>query len=279
MCFERNGTNLIYEDETQNGKLLSDYERTWFDPDGGRFDYGPEKKTAKIHNLSYMGPYSAEIIDGLSLKITSEYDYELGLQTQRFFRLDPGSGRVSIVQTMKNISASIKEYFFWGRTLVKSGGILFTTLNPDSIHPAKWGRYIWGEPLNFKNDPHDRGVETRNGLFALSTTELTNEKYGVDSIDGWMAYAYKGLLLIKSYRHFDLERYGEDFGLKNIFYVKKGVFAEMEPVSPMKKLNPGEEYSYAEDWILLEYLPAGEVEFEAHLAADYIKREIEKGRF
>ena len=34
--------------------------------------------------------------------------------------------------------------------------------------------------------------------------------------------------------------------------VRKATFAEMEAVSPMVKLLPGEEYTYSENWYFLE---------------------------
>lgn len=251
--YERKGLNIIYEDRSQDGLMLPDFEKKFFDPDGGRFDYGPERLTEKIHGISFLGPYEGEIIDQYTLQITSREDSKLGLLSTRIFQLEPQTGKLKITRSMKNISGQDREYFFWGRTLVKAEGKLIVPVNEDSKLPQKWGRYIWGDPDTFECDLHDKGVSLKNGLFILDTKKAENEKYGVDSSDGWMAYQSQGLLFIKKYKHYEDKKYGESFGLTNIFYIKKSVFAEMEPVSPMEKLLPGEDFSYSETWYLLEH--------------------------
>jgi len=217
MVFERNGINLIYEDPLQDGLVLKDYIQKPFDPDGGRFDYGQEEKTQQLHAHTYMGQWLAEPISEYSLKISSLSDTKLGIQSVRIFDLYPGSPCLKITQSMKNISNESTEYFFWGRTLVKPEGKLFMPVNPESIHPDKWGRYIWGEPEQFLSDSNDQGVSVKDGILSIIPLNAKNEKYGTDSHEGWMAYGYKSLLFVKKYDYFPELRYGEKYGLTSIF--------------------------------------------------------------
>lgn len=270
MTYERNGINVIYENSEQDGKLLADYLGNKFDPDGGRFDYGQEQETRNKHALTYMGEWHGEIINDHCLKITSQPDTLLGILSERIFELDTAGSRLSITQKMKNISSEPISYFFWGRTLIKLGGKLITPLKPDSSIPGKWGRYIWGNPVKFETDSLDPGVQVKNNLLSLIPTAAGNEKYGTDAEAGWMAYGYKGLLFIKKYRFNENISYTEHFNQTNIFYTNKKLFAEMEPISPTVLLNPGEEYSYPENWYLVEYPPAWEIDFEVEKAAQLI---------
>jgi len=276
MKYERNGINVIYENRDQDGLMLHDYIEQKFDPDGGRFDYGQEQVTKDLHSQTYMGKWTGEIISRLCLKITSLPDSALGILSTRVFELDPESARLRITQTMKNISDKSTDYFFWGRTLVKPEGKLFMPINPESRFPDKWGRYIWGDPEIFESDPEDPGVEIKNGIFSLIPQKAGNEKYGTDSHKGWMAYGYKSLMFIKKYEYFPNQKYTEKYGLTNILYTNK-LFAEMEPVSPAALLKPGEIYSYAEDWFLLEYSACQEINFDVIRAREFLGSKLTSG--
>ena len=278
MVYERNNINVIYENPTQDGLLLVDYMKEGFDPDGARFDYGQERITSGIHATTFLGPYTGTILSDFSLKITSIADLELGILTTRVFTLDPYSSRLNIIQTMKNISEKPVRYFFWGRTLVKIGGKLFMPLNPCSLYPDKWGRYIWGDVDKFESDSTDQGVEIKGCIFSLIPGDAKNDKYGNDSQAGWMAYGYKSLLFIKKYDFNPEASYTEDFGQTNIFYCKKYAFAEMEPLSPTAELRPGDEYSFKEDWYLFNYRECNEVSFDVNAASEFIQNRINNGK-
>jgi hypothetical protein len=266
MVYERGGINIIYEDSLQDGKLFKEYLEGGVNPDGGRFDYGQEKITRKLHKLTYIGPWEGEIVDEHTLKITSQPDTTLGLLSTRLFRLDPQSSQLTVTQTMENISSETTEYFFWGRTLVKLGGKLFMPLNPESVIPGRWGRYIWGDNESFETDPGDPGVDIQGDIFSLDPVLAGNSKYGTDAKDGWMAYGYKGLLFVKKYEYDETMEYTELYNLTNIFFTNRKKYAEMEPVSPTPFLKPGEKYRYTEKWYLEEYPPANNNQFDVNEA-------------
>jgi len=273
MVFERDGINLIYENPEQDGLLLEDFLKLGFDPDGGRFDYGQERQTQDKHSLTFMGKWQAEILSEHYLKLTSAPDYALGILSTRTFELDPKSPCLRIIQTMKNISSKPSNYFFWGRTLVKPEGKLIMPVNPESNIPGYWGRYIWGDPEQFLIDENDKGVSLKDGIFSLIPLNAENEKYGTDSMDGWMAYGYKSILFVKKYDFQPKAEYGELYGLTNIFYTNKR-FAEMEPVSALAHLSPEEEISYAEDWYLLDYPECKSNDFDAKDCSEYLLKMI-----
>ncbi len=218
-----------------------------------------------------MGPWEAKVLNENSLQITSLPDQNLGILSTRTFTLDPQESHLKVIQTMKNISESPTDYFFWGRTLVKLGGLLFMPLNPQSEIQGQWGRYIWGRPVVYGHDPDDKGVIIKDKFFCLDPETASSEKYGNDSQAGWMAYGYKSLLFVKKNGYFPKSKYTEHYGQTNVFYTNRKTFAEMEPISPTAFLMPGEEYSYEEDWFLLEYLPCFEKGFDVFAAAKFIE--------
>ena len=266
MVFKRNSVNFMWEDENINGKGLGDS----FSPDAGRFDYGPEKEVREIHDITWRGPYTAEIIDDYTLKITSLEDTVMRIQTTRLFELDSVHPYLKITQTMTNISDGNTNYYFWGRTLIPVGGKLFSPVNPESALEDQWVRYIWGDPTTFSSDPDDAGVKIEDSLFTMIPETADNSKYGTDSESGWMAYGYEGMIFLKTYGYYPDENYTVENGLTNIFYRTRDRFAEMEPVSPAANLAPGESYSFVENWYLIDYPPTSANSFDASEASGHI---------
>jgi hypothetical protein len=274
LVYEKNNMNMMWEDSTINGKTLKDYREKDFPVDAGRFDYGPLDVAMDIHEITWVGPYTAEILGEHSLKITSMDDTNMGIRTSRVFELDPESSHLKITLTMTNISDSITRYWFWGRTLVPVGGKLFSPVHPESKWPDKWVRYIWTKPTTFSSDPEDNGVTIEDSLFVLIPEKAENNKYATDAESGWMAYGYKGLIFLKTYKHFPGARYTTEGQMKNIFYISKDLFVEMEPVSPEAVLQPGESYSFVENWYLLDFPPARDVNFNTGKAVKTIFKEV-----
>lgn len=273
-AFTRNGINVIWEDSTQNGKYLKDYIEEGFDPDGGRFDLAPEHITQGIHHTTYMGAWKVEMLNDHALKIISPKDTLLGMQCTRIFQLDENEPFLKITLTMTNISDDVTNYWFWGRTLVNTGGTIFTTLKADSKFPEKWIRYIWKKNKTLHQaDLNDKGVQVKNNLFVLDPLKANNQKYATDGTDGWMAYHYKSLLFIKTFDVFPHGEYPEN-GFTHIFYTNHTHFAEMEPVSPLATLPPGDTYSFTENWHLLEEKEVSDKGFTIKKAAEFISHKL-----
>lgn len=255
MKFALHGLNMIYEDSSQNRKNYTNFLSERFDPDGGRFDYGPEDITRNLHDLTWMGEWKGEVTSNFSIVLTSQIDQKLGVQTVREFTLDSINACLSIKQTMRNTSDSTTKWFFWGRTLVPAGGKMIVPINPESKYPKGWGKYNWGShnmPFLTSN-VSDPSVSTGRNILLFTPSASTMGKYGTDSHDGWIAYGYKDVLFVKRFKFFPDKNYTEKFGLTIVFYTNGKEFSEMEPVSPQAILAPGETYSFTESWYLFPY--------------------------
>ncbi len=263
------GKNIIFVDPGQNGKMLEDYKRKWFDPDGGRFDYGPEKVTYKLHDLTWMGPWKATITGEYSLRLVSQLDPSLGVQTTREFTLDKNSSHLAVRQTMRNVSDGDTKWWFWSRTLVKSGGTMLVPLNPRSKLTKGWGKYVWKENRVETEHPRDDRIDVREGVLTLRCTG-PSAGFGTDASAGWMAYARDDLFFVKRFRHFPKGEYKEDAGFTVRLYTTDHM-CELEPVSPQAVLKPGESYSFTEHWWLLNYPSGRERTFDLETAIKLIE--------
>ncbi|NBC82116.1 MAG: DUF4380 domain-containing protein [Bacteroidetes bacterium] len=253
MSYSLHGKNIIYENRALDGLTLKTYKQQQVDPDGGRFDWGPEKKTRNIHDKTWMGDYTAEIVDKYTLRITSPDDEALGIRTIREFSLDSASSYVAVKNTMVNISEEITDWFYWSRTLVKKGGTIVLPLNDNSRFPHGWGKYIWGDKayIEFQH-PEDDQLSVKNNTIVYEAQSGSGIKIGTDSDKGWMAYLRDDLLFVKKYPHFPNEKYSEDSSLTSIFYIGDH-FVELEPLSPQAILQPGESYSFTEHWWIFQF--------------------------
>ena len=48
LAFTYGDRNIIYQDSSLNGRTFAHWQKTYFDPDGGRLDYGPIEEAWKL---------------------------------------------------------------------------------------------------------------------------------------------------------------------------------------------------------------------------------------
>lgn len=253
LLFSLNGKNIIYENQAQNGKTLKDWEKERFDPDAGRFDFGPERITQPIHAQTWMGKWDAEIIDSHTLRLTSVNDTLFGLRNIREFKLHRDSAVLTILQTAINVANKTLTRHFWGRTLVIPGGTLFMPINPQSRFEHGWGRFLWNPNRIESPAEFDERIKIQSEVFRFHAVGKTI-KGGTDTSDGWMAYAFDGLVFLKRFEVSTDQDYSGSDHLTGIFY-SNGKFCELEPCSPTYNIAPGDSITFTEHWELKTLLP------------------------
>jgi hypothetical protein len=251
--FALNGKNVIYENPQQDGKLLADWKTKPFDPDGGRFDFGPEKVTQPLHALTWLGAWKAEVVNKNTIRLTSEPDKILGLQTTREFSLHPDSSKLTIKLSATNISEIKLVRHFWSRTLVKPGGELFLPLTYKTTVDKGWKRFLWNPDRMDSIPQPDERMKIESGKLMFQAVGSTI-KAGTYAMDGWMAYKTDGLIFRKTFPTNPSGDYSGSEHLTTIFY-SNGKFIELEPCSPTYSINPGQTMWFTEKWELKEDLP------------------------
>ncbi len=248
LAYSLGGKNVLYENREQDGKSLATEKNKYWEPDGGRFDIGPEI-TIPPHPLLWIGAYQAKVLGSRFIRLTSDKDIATGCQIVRDFKLEKNSTRLTVSQKMINTSDKPVEWCFWTRTFAKGGGVCIVPLNPLSRFPQGWAMYDKGK-LNL-NPPLQGKVDVREGCLMLTSAPAV-PKYGIDSYAGWMAYSVDGLLFAKRFPVKPEGYYKDAAGFTVEIWITPEV-CELEPLSIAKRLKPGESFSFIEDWWLLEY--------------------------
>lgn len=248
------GKNALYTDPKLDGKSLAT-TKEWFDPDGGRFDIGPETGAIPQRPNLWIGAWQAEVTGRSELTLTSIEEKSVGLVLTRVFRLDKKSSYLQVEQTMRNVSDKDVRYCFWSRTLVPAGGVAFLPLNPKSKFAKGWVTY----PLEGRNvtDPQDPRVTVERGSFVLRPSGQST-KYGLDSLDGWLGYFRDGVVFAKRFTCFPGGKYVDGAGFSVEFYGNDAL-CELEPLSPEAVIKPGSSYRFDEHWWLLPW-PEGKLD-------------------
>ncbi|HWR11816.1 MAG TPA: hypothetical protein VN445_08340 [Rectinemataceae bacterium] len=171
---------------------------------------------------------------------------ETGVRVTTEVRLDETSSRVMIRHNIENMGAAPKRMAAWSITSVDAGGleIIPQTASKTGVLPNRhislWpyssmrdARVFWGARHIFlKQD-------------ALNESPL---KIGINNENGWACYLNKGLCFLVSYRHDPAAEY-PDFGVSYETFTDDRM-VEMETMSPLKIVPPGESVEQVETWQL-----------------------------
>ncbi len=217
---------------------------------GCQIDIGPELDYPPRHPVLWSGPYTAEPLGPLSVRLTSPADEATDVQLIKVVELAPSGAGVTLRTTMKNVGQKEIAYCLWDRTMT-SATYGFFELNPQSRFPARWSMRH-GSPGTYTYDgktPDSPRVEIVDNLL-ITVPGKKMEKVAADNVAGWIAGYRDGWLYVK---RFPIEADGDyaDGGNSVEFWVDAaGTRTEIEPLSPKVKLQPGQAYSFVETWDL-----------------------------
>lgn len=177
--------------------------------------------------------YTVEEKDG-HLIMTSPVSNRLGFRIRKAFATDEKDGAFVITYSIINESNETRQVAPWEITRVANdGGLIFFKAKAESVWPAGL--------MNFK-DAHGA---------AWYTPDETNENRKVNADGaGWLAYANKGLLLLKKFD--DLKPDAPAPGEAEIqVYVNRGkTYIELESQGAYTTLQPKEQFSWTVRWYL-----------------------------
>ena len=242
------GTNALFVSQHDQG--VDDSNSSWkSDPSAGRFDIGPEMIVPKRDEL-FRGRWSAEKLDALTLRLTSQKSPSTGVQLVREFQLDEKSSRLRCTQRIINVSDRVVQYCHWSRTLAAGAGIVLVPLEGNARFPKRYVRYEGGGILARPEDP---GIRIRDGFLEI-VGPPTTPKLGMDSFAGWVAHQQpSGLLFIKQYPTYPERLYSEVAGITlSTWAPASGETVEIEPIGPAETIPPGGQSSFTETWWLLD---------------------------
>lgn len=247
--YSLHGVNSLYLEEEATGKPYRPGERASMS--AGRFDIGPEKIIPRRPKL-WSGDWNGKITGPRKARLISQRDEATGAQLIREFELDETSSHLRCTQTIRNISDGETRWCHWSRTFAVGGGICVIPTSDFSRFPEHYVMYEGGDQINLR--PKDANIRRRDGFLEILAPPR-EPKLGMDSREGWMAYAAPNDLLFVKQFEVDPERvYNEVAGLTiSVWYPSTMPVIELEPIGPEERLQPGGEASFTEHWRLAKF--------------------------
>jgi hypothetical protein len=217
---------------------------------GCQIDIGPELEYPPRHPLLWAGPYKADALGPLSVRLTSPEDEATGVQLVKVVELAESGAGVTLRQTMKNVGQKEVAYCLWDRTMTRAAYGFFE-LNAKSRFPARWSmrRGKHGTYSYDGTSPASPRVKVLKNLL-VTIPGKTMEKVAADNTAGWIAGFYDGWLYVKRFPVYRDGDYADGGNSVEIWVDAAGTRTEIEPLSPKVRLKPGETYSFEQRWDL-----------------------------
>jgi hypothetical protein len=144
------------------------------------------------------------------------------------------------------------ELSAWALTIMRGGGAAIVPhephapYSPESLLPVR-SLAVW----SYTDFTDPRWTFEKNFIRLRTDENLHNpQKFGVLNRRGWAAYEWQNLLFVKRFDFAENAIY-PDMNCNTEIYTA-GLFVEVESLSPLEKLPPGEAIVHTERWQLFE---------------------------
>lgn len=194
------------------------------------------------------------------LHVVQPVEASTGIQKELEISLDEHTTHARILHRLSNLGMWPVELSVWCLSVMSPGGTAILPLPPRAAHSpehlvpastlALWSytdlsdpRFVWGK------------------RFILLRHEPGNpapQKIGLSVPDGWAAYARNEHLFVKRFTYQPGAKY-PDMGSSCESWSDADML-ELETLSPLTVLQPGEHTDYVEDWYLLDRIAVPENE-------------------
>ncbi|MFQ5865563.1 MAG: DUF4380 domain-containing protein [bacterium] len=265
MEFNLGGHPLFYVNPAEFGKLYAqpetEAERVWHNYGGyktwpapqSRWGGPPDPPGSLLDGGKYTGRITQKAGHVAEVEVVSPEDEVIGIQFIRRTKIQKGTTHVLAHQTMVNISDKPVTWSIWDVTQVpakltadedfsKQAWIYFP-LNPNSIH-EKGYRLLDGEPVNPEWHPN-----VVPGIMGVQF-HFIKGKVGSDNNGGWIAYVDQvhNYAYVKRFKFHPEAEYPDGGCASEVWCDYQLPYMEVEVLSPLKELAPGESYSFDVDW-------------------------------
>lgn len=237
------GENEFVEYPEQVGKTGGDQYRSY---GGHRLWVAPEEKPRTYYPDNR--PVSWERKGG-ALVLSAPVETTTSLQKELEIWLDEAVNTVHIIHRISNRGESATSLSAWALSVMKAGGTAILPQaqfrpHPEALLPARtmalWSytdmsdpRWKWGA----------KTIELRQDSGAKNP-----QKVGCLNLEGWVAYINQGNLFVKTVPHTPGATY-PDMGCNTEIFTNARML-ELETLSPVTELAPGEQLRHDEHWML-----------------------------
>jgi len=237
------GSNILAEKlpnarETEWGTYrLKGGHRIWHAPEAMPRSYEPDDEPVESWCPTQRG-----------IRVRQRTETHAGMQKELELVLDDEGTGVRLVQKLTNRNAWPVEAALWSLTVVTTGGWQIIPV-PRHDTGLLHNRTLTLWPYTHMNDER---VRWGDRLIYLKQDPQAKEpfKLGIDGRDGWAAYWLHDLLFIKRYQPQPGAIY-PDGGMTYETFTNHAIM-EIETLSPMMRMAPGEGIEHEERWVLKE---------------------------
>lgn len=219
--------------------------RLWTAPEASPRSYAPDNERVEF-----------EMEGEHAIRLIPPADKRVGVQKELQVALD-GAGRVRLRHRITNLNAWRVEMAAWGLTIMRGGGVAIIPQEPYGPHPQYLlpSRTLTLWPYT---DMSDARFQFGRKLILLRSDESAQspQKIGVANKQGWAAYLTGETLFVKRFDYTEGASY-PDAGCNTEVFTAAS-FIEVESLSPLKYLEPGETIEHVERWQLFDGVKASE---------------------
>lgn len=211
--------------------------RLWMAPENMPRSYAPDGVPVRVEQLGE-----------LSLSITGEIDAAKVEKRMTISMEGSGSG-VTVEHRLTNHGGP-REMSAWALTIMAPGGEAVVPnephapYGPETLLPVR-SMAVW----SYTDFTDPRWTISKDEIRVRVDESLANaQKIGVLNTQGWAGYRLRDLFFRKNFEYVEGATY-PDMNSNTEIYVA-GSFAEVESLSPLKRLETGASIVYAERWEL-----------------------------
>lgn len=222
--------------------------RLWVAPEAMPRSYVPDNAAVEF-----------EITGEQSIRLRQSVEKQTGVRKEIAVALDPEGSGVRLLHRVTNLGLWPVELSAWALTIMRGGGEAILPQEPYGAHPEHLlparSLVLW--PYTDMSD--SRWTFGRRYIRLRTDAAASNpQKVGVANKQGWAAYRLGETLFVKRFAHGEGTSY-PDLGCNNEVFTA-GEFIEVESLSPLRLLGPGESVEHAERWHLFGGVRVGEDE-------------------
>lgn len=236
-------------------------EDEWMIRGGHRFWIAPEDEA-----LTYVPdnlPVNYEFIEPNGVRLINSGVDPWNIKKEMVVTLSENSSQVTVLHRAINEGPKPVEIASWGLSVMIPGGLEIIPLPPLGVHPRDLlpNRLMIAWPYTDLTDPRWRFGEQ---FITLRQTENLPTKLGLAHKQKWVGYLTRDAFFIKTFDYQEGATY-PDLGCNFETFTNKDML-EIESLSPLMKLAPGESVSHTEQWYLFGNIPEPHSLKESELA-------------
>lgn len=180
--------------------------------------------------------------------ITAPAEQRNQVQKQLELRMRADRNEVEVVHRVTNTGHWELEFAVWALSVIAPGGTAVVPFADRETGLLPNRRLVlW--PYTRMNDA--RVTWGERAVYLRQRTDAHPFKIGMNNEKGWAAYANQGYLFVKTHRSVIDGNY-PDYGVSFEMYTN-GQFLELETLSELKRVSPGETVEHVETWRLFEF--------------------------